>query len=139
MVPAKSRGRPPMSAEHKQALARGRREGLAVRRYLEAVEDQRPRRGRRRTPDSIRRRLDQVNVKLSSADALTRLHLLQEQVDLQADLARMGAAGDLVAVEKAFVKVAKSYSRRKGISYNAWRAAGVPAKVLSRAGIDRAD
>ncbi len=44
-----------MSAEHKAALAKGREEGRAVRRYLEALEEQRPRRGRKRTPESIKK------------------------------------------------------------------------------------
>ena len=126
-----------MSDAHKQALARGREEGRAVRRYLEAVEHQRPRRGRKRTPDSIRRRLAQVQEKVRSADPLTRLHLLQEQADLEAELARMGKAQDMAVLERSFVKVAKAYGARKGISYNAWRAAGVPAAVLSKAGISR--
>lgn len=128
-----------MSLEHKQALARGREEGRTVRRYLEAVEHQRPRRGRRRTPESVRRRLEQVKAKVESADPLARLHLLQEQADLEAELARMGAAEDMAALEKAFVKVAKGYAKRKGVGYNAWRAAGVPPTVLERAGITSED
>ncbi len=128
-----------MSDEHKEALARGRDEGRAVRRYLEAIELQRPRRGRKRTPESIRRRLAQVGAELPGADALARLHLLQEQADLQSELARMSASADLASLEKAFVKVAKGYAARKGIAYSAWRAAGVPASVLAKAGISRAD
>ena len=37
-----------------------------------------------------------------------------------------------------FVKVAKSYGQRTGVSYGAWRAVGVPAAVLAAAGITRA-
>lgn len=128
-----------MSDAHKQALARGREEGRAVRRYLEAIEHQRPRRGRKRTTESIQRRLAQVQQRLSEADALTRLHLLQEQADLQRELERLKSSEDLSALEKGFVKVAKGYARRKGIAYNAWRAAGVPANVLAKAGISRTD
>lgn len=126
-----------MSVEHKEALARGREEGRTVRRYLEAVEHQRPRRGRRRTPESVRRRLEQVRDKVESADPLARLLLLQEEADLEAELARMGATEDMASLEKAFVKVAKGYAKRKGIGYHAWRAAGVPSAVLQRAGITR--
>ena len=36
-----------MSADHKAALAKGREEGRIVRRYLEALESNRPRRGRK--------------------------------------------------------------------------------------------
>ena len=126
-----------MTAAHKAALARGRDEGRVVRRYLEAIEHHRPRRGRKRTPESIKRRLVTVNERLDSADALARLHLIQERADLEAELARVGSNDDLVGLEKAFVKVAKAYGKRKGIGYNAWRASGVSAAVLQRAGITR--
>jgi hypothetical protein len=126
-----------MTAAHKAALARGREEGRAVRRYLEAIELQRPRRGRKRTPDSIKRRLAAVNERLAGADALARLHLLQERADLEAELGRIGTNDNVVTLEKGFVKVAKAYGNRKGIGYNAWRAAGVSAAVLQRAGITR--
>ena len=42
-----------MSDEHKAALAEGREQGRVVRRYLEALESSRPKRGRRRTPETI--------------------------------------------------------------------------------------
>jgi hypothetical protein len=126
-----------MSAEHKEALARGREEGRAVRLYLEAIEEQRPRPGRKRTPESITRRLDVVNEKLSGADALTRLHLLQERADLEAELSRTDAGDDIAELEARFLKVAKSYGDRKSVGYSAWRAAGVEADVLERAGITR--
>ncbi|MGO9342659.1 MAG: hypothetical protein ACLP6E_09095 [Acidimicrobiales bacterium] len=128
-----------MSAEHKAALAKGREEGRAVRRYLLALEEQRPRRGRKRTPESIRRRLDAVDKQLVGADPLARLHLLQEREDLSAELARKDASDDLVAAERAFVMVAGAYGRRKGIGYGAWRAVGVSVSVLEKAGISRSD
>ena len=137
MPPAKTTKQPPMTEEHKAALARGRDEGRAVRRYLEAVERQRPRRGRPRTVESVTRRLATVNTKIDDADALTRLHLLQERADLEAEIAAMEVSDDLPALEKAFVKVAKSYGERKGIGYATWREAGVAAGVLEKAGITR--
>jgi len=129
--------RPPMSNTHKAALARGRDEGRAVRRYLEAIEHNRPKRGRKRTPESVRKRLDAVSEQLASAEPLARLHLLQEKADLQAELDRAASTSDLGTLERAFVKVAKAYGERKGIEYSAWRAAGVSAAVLLRADITR--
>lgn len=126
-----------MSVEHKAALAAGRAEGRAVRRYLEALENHRPRRGRRRTPDSISRRLTTIDGQLESSDALTRLHLLKEKDDLEAELGRARSGDDLAALEKGFVKVARSYGERKGITYSVWRAAGVSPAVLQRAGVIR--
>ena len=45
---------------------------------------------------------------------------------------------DLQGLEDEFVKAAPDYSRRKGITYAAWREAGVDPAVLRRAGIRRA-
>jgi hypothetical protein len=127
-----------MSDEHKAALAKGREEGLIVRRYLEALESSRPRRGRRRTPASIEKKVGSIDSQLGSADPLTRLHLLQEKKNLEEELTRSSDVHDLSDLEKRFVKVAKSYGQRKGISYGTWRAAGVSAAVLQRAGVSRA-
>jgi hypothetical protein len=128
-----------MSTEHKEALALGRVQGRAVRRYLEVLETSRPKRGRRRTREAVQKRLAAVDDRLEVADALSRLHLLQERQDLEEELASMNGGGvDLKALEGEFVKAAKSYSQRKGVSYAAWREVGVPASVLRRAGISRA-
>ena len=108
-----------------------------MRRYLEAIELQRPRRGRKRTPESVRRRLAVVNERLAGADALARLHLLQEKSDLEAELARVTADDELGSLETSFVEVARAYGQRKGIGYDAWRSAGVSTAVLQRAGISR--
>jgi hypothetical protein len=127
-----------MSAEHKAALAKGREEGLAVRRYLEALESARPRRGRRRSSSSIEARLTAMDEQLNDADPLTRLHLLQQQKDLQEELSRVGKVPDITNLEQGFIDAAKSCGERKGISYGTWRSAGVSAAVLQKAGIARA-
>ena len=129
--------KPTMSAEHKQALAVGRDESRAVRRYLEALEAHKPKRGRKRTTEGIEARLRAIDTKISSADPLTRVHLVQERMNLQAELANKGETVDLGSLEKGFVKAARSYGVRKGITYAAWRAAGVDATVLRKAGIPR--
>lgn len=126
-----------MSAEHKQALATGREQGRAVRRYLEALEAHKPKRGRKRTPDSIQRRLDAIEDRLPSADPLTRLQLVQERMDLQAELATKSNTVDLASLEDEFVNAAAEYGMRKGISYAAWREAGVDPAILKRSGIRR--
>jgi hypothetical protein len=126
-----------MSAEHKQALAVGREESRVVRRYLEALEAHKPKRGRKRTPDTIEARLHQIEVRLPKADPLSRVHLAQERLNLESELAAKGNSVDLAPLEKEFVKAAPGYGERKGLTYSAWRAAGVDAKVLRRAGIAR--
>ena len=126
-----------MSAEHKAALAEGRVQGRAVRVYLEALAANRPKRGRKRTPESIKKRLDRIDGELADACPLQRLQLVQERMDLENELAASGESVDLSALEAAFVGAAKGYSDRKGISYAAWREAGVPAATLKAAGISR--
>jgi len=138
MANSKKSNRGGMSNEHKAALAKGREEGLAVRRYLEALESSRPRRGRRRTPASIEKKLAAIEIELAATDPLTRLHLLQEKKDLEEELVKAGDPVDISELEKRFVKVARSYGERKGISYGTWRTAGVSAAVLQRAGVPRA-
>jgi hypothetical protein len=126
-----------MSVEHKQALAVGREESRAVRRYLEALAAHKPKRGRKRTSESIQARLDQIDRRLPQADPLTRVHLVQERLDLETELSSKGDAVDLASLEEAFVKAARGYGERKHLTYSAWRAAGVDANVLRRAGIPR--
>ena len=127
-----------LSDDHKAALAEGRSQGRAVRRYLEALEAHKPRRGRKRTSDSMGKRLQKIEEELPDADPLKRLQLVQERIDLQAELAASEHKVDLDALEKDFVDAARSYSDRKGISYAAWRELGVSASTLRRAGVTRA-
>jgi len=128
-----------MTTAHKRALAQGRELGRAVRKYLDALDQNRPRRGRKRTTESIKRRLDAIAKQLTDASPLQRLQLVQERMDLKAELEQLGAKVDLSALERDFAQVARDYSERKGISYAAWRELGVPADVLKRAGIGRAN
>ena len=128
----------PMSDTHKEALAEGRNHARIVGNYLDALEANKPKRGRKRTPDSVKKRLTTVSAELKDAGGITRLNLLQERRDLEVELATMQAGTpDLSGLEKEFVKVAKSYSAKKKISYGAWREFGVPADVLKKSGITR--
>ena len=128
-----------MTDEHKAALAAGREQGAAVRRYLDALEANRPKRGRKRTPDSITKRLSSIDEKMKSANSLAKLQLTQERADLGTELASMRSTTtvDLTSLEGEFVKSASSYGSRKGITYSTWRSAGVSAPVLKKAGISR--
>ena len=126
-----------MSDSHKAALERGRAEGRIVRDYLEALRSNKPKRGRKRTPESISKRLAKIEEELVVATAIDELQLLQERRDLQAEIAHMGGGVDLSELESAFVDVAQGYAERKGITYATWRDVGVSAATLKRAGITR--
>jgi hypothetical protein len=125
-----------MSAEHKAALAMGRREGRAVKRYLEAIANRKP--GRPVTPERLRDRIASLNVKIESeTDLLRALEMRQERLDAETALAVVEAAEDPVGLEEDFVEHARSYAIRKGICYRVWREMGVPAAALKKAGISR--
>jgi hypothetical protein len=133
----KKRGPKAVTAEHKAAMAIGRNESRSVRLYLEALTANRPKRGRKRTAESIAKRLVAIDDEALTADALTRVHLVQERLDLNEELSGMGEAVDMGLLEADFVTAAKAYSERKGISHAAWRAVGVDPSVLAKAGIHR--
>jgi hypothetical protein len=122
---------------HKAAMAQGRTESRAISAYLEALESHRPKRGRKRTPESIDKRLAAIDASLEAASPVKRLSLIQERIDLLQERESLQAKVDLTGLEDDFVSTAKSYGQRKGISYAAWRELGVSAPVLKRAGITR--
>jgi hypothetical protein len=123
-----------MSQDHKDALAEGRKQSRAIKAYLGAIQARKP--GRPVTKDSIATRLRKVNAQLeTSSDPLKSVQLVQTKLELEGQLAQVGSAVDLPALEKEFVTHARAYSDRKGISYTAWRQVGVPAATLKAAGI----
>lgn len=128
-----------MTEEHKAALSAGRQQGAVVRRYLDALDANKPRRGRKRTPESIQKRLEAIDSQLNGKNSLVRLQLMQESSDLQKELETMSSAEpvDMSSLEEDFAKSAAEYGRRKGISYDTWRRAGVSSAVLKKAGISR--
>lgn len=124
----------PMSKEHKEALARGRKEARAIKAYLRAVEARGS--GRQPSKETLRSRLEKVNEKIEGADdPLKTVDLLQSKLDIEKALSRAEDQDDFDAIEADFIENVKSYSERKGITYTAWREFGVPAKTLRIAGV----
>ncbi len=125
--------------ENKSSSARGvaRSQGTVVNKYLEALEANKPKRGRKRTPESIQKRIDAIEAEMTDANALRRLKLVQERLDREADLAKMAETVDISSLEARFVDVAGDYAASQGISYAAWKELGVAPDVLKRAGIRR--
>lgn len=139
-APAK-RGRKPgysMSAEHKANLAAGREVSRIVKNYLEALSAHQPKRGRKRTAETIEKRLAEIVGALPFEDSpIARLSLIAEKDRLESELRSLTPGDDLSVLEDEFVKVAADFSARKGITYAAWREVGVSADVLKRARIGR--
>ena len=114
-------------------------EVAAVRDYLKALEQNAPRRGRKRTPESVERQLAVLEGEMEGASVTKRLGLIQQRIDLEADLETLQQAGsvDLSALEAGFATHAAAYGGRRGISYAAWREVGVSSTTLKSAGIRR--
>jgi len=124
-----------VTPEHKAAMIQGRTETRTVRHYLEALESLKQTGGRRRSKEALEKKLVGVEQQLEEAEAVTRLQLVQERIDLQKAIEAAAQNVDIAELENEFIQVAASYSDRKGISYQAWREVGVPPKVLHAAGI----
>lgn len=126
-----------MSSDHKEALARGRRQAKAVRDYLEALQTD-GRRGRPVDRDSLGKRVQRLQEQIDQeTNPGRRVELIQQRLDAEQRLTDMHDSPDAQSLEKDFIDSAREYSERKGISYTAWREAGVPAAVLREAGIPR--
>ena len=114
-------------------------EVAAVREYLKVLEQNAPRPGRKRTPEGVHRQLASVAAEMKGATVTRRLGLVQQRIDLEAELEAIEQASsiDLSALEASFVDHAAAYSGRRDISYTAWREIGVSAAPLQAAGIRR--
>lgn len=126
-----------MTQARGDALGDTRREAAAVRRYLEWLATGRHKRDRRRTAGSIRKRLDTIDAACRDATPSRAAQLAQERVDLEGELDALEQQSGREAAEAGFVKHARHYADRKGISYAAFRAVGVPPAILKSAGISR--
>ena len=114
-------------------------EVAAVRDYLKALEQNAPRRGRRRTPESVERQLAVLEGEMEGVSVTKRLGLIQQRINLETDLEALQQAEsvDLSALEAGFATHAAAYGGRRGISYAAWREVGVSSETLKSAGIRR--
>ncbi len=119
-----------------EAIREGMERRRAVDRYLLALHEHRPRRGRKRSPQRMQARLDEIEALLpTTVSGLARVRLLQEQTNLRRELAAAEPGPDFADLERDFVIHAKAVADREGIQYSTWIACGVPPEVLARAGI----
>ena len=114
-------------------------EVAAIRDYLKALEQNAPQRGRKRTTESVGRQMATLEGELAGASITKRLGLIQQRIELAADLEALSQASsvDLTALEAGFATYAAAYGGRRGISYAAWREIGVSSTTLKSAGIRR--
>lgn len=105
-----------------------------MRRYLQALNVH-GRDGAGHTPESMQRRIEAIDAELAIAVPAAKVRLIEERMDLYAQLKAVARIGSLEELEQEFVSAAGSYSLRNGITYEAWREVGVDDSVLARAGL----
>ena len=88
-----------MPDEHKAAIAAGRVETVAMRDYLEALEPQRPKRGRQVNPEKLAERRTAIDSQLTAGDLkpIRRLELLPDRRDIDVQLAALAEEPDMTA------------------------------------------
>lgn len=118
-----------MTADHYAKIQKGRAEGLAVRKYLEAVTGK-PSSNRRDISGQLERIKEELAIVTSPLD---RLKLLKKQYNLENNIGTQVI--DLAEAEREFIQVLPSYSEREGIPREVWLDAGVPESVLDKAGL----
>lgn len=106
-----------------------------MRGYLQALELYRPKPGRKPRPENVSARIAAIDAQLATAEPARKVRLIQERLDRYSQLKSLEAAADLASLEDDFVRVAGRYSKRKGITYEAWREVGIKPRVLRRAGL----
>jgi hypothetical protein len=66
---------------------------------------------------------------------IREVELIQQRLDIDAQLAQIDQAAWLPELEEEFVRVAASWAKRSRISAAALREVGMPARVTARAGL----
>jgi hypothetical protein len=122
-----------MSAE----LNSNRDQARIIRRYLEVMQSNGSREIQTRTPNTVRQELQEVRHQIVLGDARLRPKLARKRIRLEAELRTLSETDcrELWDLEEEFVACAAAYSAHNGLTYRAWRSAGVKPDVLRRAGI----
>jgi hypothetical protein len=110
-----------------------RAETNAVAAYLTALRAPRVPARSRANLEQRRAQVEQWIAEESSP--IREVELIQQRLDIDAQLSQIDQAARLPELEEAFVNVAGSWAKRAGISAAALREVGVPASVVKRAGL----
>jgi hypothetical protein len=110
-----------------------RAETNAVAAYLTALRAPRVPARSRANLEQRRAQVEQWIAEESSP--IREVELIQQRLDIDAQLSQIDQAARLPELEEAFVNVAGSWAKRAGIRAAALREVGVPASVVKRAGL----
>jgi hypothetical protein len=120
-------------ADRPTARGARRAETSAVAANLTALRAPKVPANRRAVLEKRRAQIEQWIADESSQ--IREVELVQQRLDIDAQLAQIDQSARLPELEAAFVKVAASWAKRSGISAAALREVAVPAGVLRRAGL----
>jgi 1,6-anhydro-N-acetylmuramate kinase len=109
----------------KERMVLGAKAMRAVDAYLAHINADKPR-GRKVDKEALQAKIDAEESLAKKVILISQMHEAIER-DQRAE-----AEAEL---EEAFLKHVNWFSDQHGITYNAWREIGVPANVLSKAGI----
>lgn len=107
----------------------------AVDAYLRALENTKPRRGRKPDPDALRRKVAVAAADVTETSGLAQLVAMEKRNRLEQQLEDLEQVTSLVDLEAGFVEAAAIVAEAKGLSRQTFREFGVPADVLDRAGV----
>jgi hypothetical protein len=110
-----------------------RAETAAVAAYLTAIRA--PKVPARSRANMEKRRVQIEQWIAEESWPIREVELIQQRLDIDAQLAQFDLATRLPELEEAFMKGATSWAKRSEISAAALREVGVPAAVLKRAGL----
>jgi hypothetical protein len=118
-------------AERPTQRGERRAETAAVAAYLTALRAPTVPARSRATLEKRRAQIEQWIAEERSP--IREVELIEQRLDIDAQLARIDQAARLPELEEAFVRVAASWAKRSEISAAALREVGVPAHVLRKA------
>lgn len=129
-TPAKKR----QGGTQKAAVTAAKIEATRVSLYLRALE-KKTKDSTKRNPAVLAKRIEVARAQVKERTGLARLQAVQRLRNFQRRAADPVMNGNFERFEKNFIGVAKSYGAKNDIDYGTWRACGVPAATLKKAGI----
>lgn len=129
--------RPAQKRARKAAVIDAKMEAMRISHYLRALHAKKTTKGPKVNPKVLEKRIDTAKANVAMKTGIAQLSAVQHLRNLQKKAASPAMNGNFERYEKDFIAVAGPYSERNGIDYGTWRAVGVDADVLKKAGIVR--
>jgi hypothetical protein len=130
--------RAPVKKAQKAAVLDAKTEAQRISQYLRALQLKKTKMGPKAKPEVLARRVSKARDAAAMRTGIRQLEAVQRLRNLERKQADPSMNGNFEKLETNFIETAKGFGERKGIDYGTWRAVGVDAAVLKKAGITRA-